>query len=101
MTVCHLALFPLRYTDGSVADDFSQASPPLEIPLRFRLSRIEACDHSEAFLISYDLHRLYAQVEDRPKISINSAAQVVYEGKWFHWNNVILRCPNLKWWTGK
>jgi hypothetical protein len=92
---------PLGYTDVSAADEFSQFSPPLEIPLSFRPSNIEACDHSEAFLISYDLHRLYAEVEGRPRILINPAVQVAYEDKWFHWNNVILRRPIIRWWTSE
>jgi hypothetical protein len=82
-------------------DDFSQFSPPLEVPLRFRPSKIEACDHSEAFLFSYDLHRLYDEVEGRPRILINPAVQVAYEEKWFYWNNVILRRPIIKWWTSE
>ena len=96
MTVCLLGLFPLCYTDGAVADDFSQASPPLEIPLRFRPSRLEACENSEAFLISHHLHRLYAQVEGRPRILINPAVQVAYEEKKFHWNMMV-----IMWRTGK
>jgi hypothetical protein len=92
---------PLGYTDVSATDDFSQFSPPLEIPLRFRPSNIEACDHSEAFLISYDLHRLYAETEGGPRILINPAVQVAYEEKWFYWNNVILRRPIIKWWTSE
>jgi hypothetical protein len=101
MTVRGPSLPPLGYTDVSATDDFSQFSPPLEIPLRFRPSKIETCDHSEAFLISYDLHRLYAEIEGRPRILINPSVQVAYEEKWFYWNNVILRRPIIKWWTSE
>lgn len=88
-------------TDESASDGFAQSSPPVELPLQFRPSNIEACDHSEAFLLSYDLHRLYADIEGRPRILMNPAVQVAYVDKWYHWNNVILRYPIVKWWTSQ
>jgi len=33
--------------------------PDRDHPITFRDSGIDACDHSECFLVSYDLHRLY------------------------------------------
>lgn len=76
-------------------------SPPLESPIKFRTSGIDACDHSECFLSSYDLHRLYADVEGRPKIYMNPAVKVAYEKTWFHWNNVVLRRPVVQWWRSE
>lgn len=101
MMVCSLPLTCCPDTDESASDGFAQSSPPVELPLQFRPSNIEACDHSEAFLPSYDLHRLYADIEARPRILMNPAVQVAYVDKWYHWNNVILRYPIVKWWTSQ
>lgn len=83
------------------SDSFSRHSPPLDLPIRFRNSSIDACDHSESFLFSYDLHRLYAKVEGRPRILVNPAVQVAYEDQWFYWNNTLLRYPIIRWWRSK
>ncbi|WVQ93720.1 hypothetical protein IAU59_000797 [Kwoniella sp. CBS 9459] len=92
----------------------SEFSPPLSIPLQFRTSNISACDHSECFLIGYDLHRLSASIpssssellrqpgsafETRsPRIYMNPSVKVAYEQNWYRWHNVILRIPVIKWW---
>jgi len=85
----------------TASDSFSRHSPPLDLPIRFRNSSIDACDHSESFLFSYDLHRLYAKVEGRPRILVNPAVQVAYEDQWFYWNNIILRHPVIRWWRSE
>lgn len=76
----------------------ARSSPPLQDPIQFRTSGIEACDHSECFLFSYDLHRLYEAGSGGPKIVMNPSVQTAYEDRWFQWNNVVLRIPMIKWW---
>ncbi|OCF36210.1 hypothetical protein I316_02083 [Kwoniella heveanensis BCC8398] len=94
----------------------SEFSPPLTVPLQFRTSNISACDHSECFLIGYDLHRLSASslstthsnlsisqpgsgIEtNSPRIYMNPSVKVAYEQNWYRWHNVILRIPVIKWW---
>jgi hypothetical protein len=78
-------------------------SPPLTDPIQFRTSGVDACDHSECFLFSYDLHRYYraTEAERRPRILMNPAVRVAYEQRWYHWNNVILRRPFIRWWLCK
>nr|XP_019048948.1 hypothetical protein I302_02728 [Kwoniella bestiolae CBS 10118]OCF27878.1 hypothetical protein I302_02728 [Kwoniella bestiolae CBS 10118] len=76
----------------------SVSSPVLihQNPIEFRTSNISQCDHSECFLISYDLHRYYP---DRPvKIYMNPEVKVAYERNWFNWHNVVLEIPIIKWW---
>lgn len=81
-------------------------SPPLTSPLKFRTSEIDACDHSECFLFSYDLHRLYSSNRTggstgprRPRIYMNPTVKVAYEWNWWKWNNVVLEIPILKLWN--
>ncbi|WVF66089.1 hypothetical protein IAT40_000828 [Kwoniella sp. CBS 6097] len=93
----------------------SEFSPPLTTPLQFRTSNISACDHSECFLIGYDLHRLSASSSPStsssdlqqpgsafetkaPRIYMNPTVKVAYEQNWYRWHNVILRIPVIKWW---
>ena len=76
----------------------SRMSPKLTTPLQFRTSGIEACDHSECFLFSYDLHRYYNTTSGRPRILMNPRVKVAYEKNWFHWNVVLLRRPMIQWW---
>ncbi|WRT63898.1 uncharacterized protein IL334_000824 [Kwoniella shivajii] len=72
-------------------------SPTIDLPIQFRTSNISQCDHSECFLISYDLHRVHS---DRPtKIYMNPNVKVAYERKWFKWNNVILKIPMIQFWN--
>lgn len=78
-----------------------RTSPPLASPITFRTSGIDACDHSECFLLSYDLHRFYKATQGRrARIWMNPAVKVAYEDKWFHWNNSVLRLPIIRWWQG-
>lgn len=88
----------------------SRYSPPLELPYRFRSSGIDACDASECFLFSYDLHRHYAALsssgnaskqQQGPKIYMNPAVKVAYSRRWWIWHTIILRTPIVKWWLGK
>ncbi|WVR03663.1 hypothetical protein IAU60_000658 [Kwoniella sp. DSM 27419] len=74
----------------------SEFSPPIANPLQFRTSNISACDHSECFLIGYDLHRIHA--ETGPKIYMNPTVKVTYEQNWYRWHNVVLRVPMINWW---
>lgn len=74
----------------------AKASPPLTQPLKFRTSGIDSCDHSECFLFSYDLHRLFT--DRRPRILMNPRVLTTYDPKWWTWNNVVLRVPVVKWW---
>nr|XP_018266885.1 uncharacterized protein I303_00865 [Kwoniella dejecticola CBS 10117]OBR89043.1 hypothetical protein I303_00865 [Kwoniella dejecticola CBS 10117] len=74
----------------------SVSSPSIDLPIKFRTSEIAQCDHSECFLISYDLHRYHHQ---RPvKIYMNPKIKVAYEQNWFKWHTVILRVPIINWW---
>lgn len=73
-------------------------SPPLSEPVKFRASHIPACDHSEAFLFSYDLHRLYDSPQRPPRIYMNPTVKVAYSPNWFIWQNVILRVGFVRWW---
>ncbi|WWC66738.1 uncharacterized protein I206_100643 [Kwoniella pini CBS 10737] len=73
-------------------------SPTLTLPIQFRTSNISACDHSECFLIGYDLHRLYDSVERPPRIYMNPTVKLAYEKKWFVWHNKVLRVPVIQWW---
>ena len=88
----------------------SRSSPDFELPYGFRASGIDACDHSECFLFSYDLHRYYRSLDEasgaagppkRPKIYMNPAVKVAYEKRWWVWHNVVLRMPIVKWWLGE
>lgn len=90
---CRLALTPDTYP-GSVS------SPELALPLKFRASGIQACDHSECFLWSYDLHRLYNDPARPPRIYMNPTVQVAYEDSWYRWHHTILRRPVIKFWVG-
>lgn len=79
----------------------SRMSPALTSPIHFRTSGVDACDHSECFLFSCDLHRLYHEQDRRPRILINPQVRVAYEKTWYHWNNVFLRRPIIRWWLGE
>ena len=74
-------------------------SPPLTDPILFRSSGIDACEHSECFLVAYDLHRLYRSAERPSKIIMNPNVRTAYDTKWWTWNNVILRAPIVQLWT--
>lgn len=76
----------------------ARMSPALTEPIQFRSSGIDACDHSECFLFSYDLHRLYEAGSGGPKIWMNPSVKTAYEDKWYRWNNVVLRVPVVQWW---
>lgn len=79
----------------------SVSSPPLNTPLKFRSTGVEACDHSECFLFSYDLHRIHNTRERPPRILINPSVKVAYQRHWFRWQNTVLRVPMIKWWLGE
>ncbi|ORY35322.1 cryptococcal mannosyltransferase 1-domain-containing protein [Naematelia encephala] len=79
----------------------SLASPPLVTPLQFHPSPFQACDHSECFLMSYDLHRLYNTTERPARIVMNPQVRVAYEQNWWKWQNVVLRVPIIRFWVGK
>ncbi|WOO85796.1 uncharacterized protein LOC62_07G009282 [Vanrija pseudolonga] len=74
-------------------------SPPLPSPIQFRISGVDACDHSECFLFSLDLHRLYSSTDRRPRILMNPDVRTGYSVKWWKWNDVVLRIPVLKFWN--
>ncbi|TXT04902.1 hypothetical protein VHUM_03985 [Vanrija humicola] len=76
-------------------------SPPLSSPLQFRVSGIDACDHSECFLFSLDLNRLYGSADRPPRILMNPDVRTAYSVKWWKWNDVVLRIPVLKFWNGE
>ena len=78
----------------------SVLSPPLPSPIQFRDSSSESCDHSECFLFSYDLHRLYG-AQRRPKIYMNPTVQVAYDANWYRWHTTVLRIPVVKCWLGE
>lgn len=73
-------------------------SPALTEPILFRASGVDACDHSECFLFSYDLHRLYPAGRP-PKIWMNPSVKTAYEDRWYRWNNYVLRIPMVQWWV--
>ncbi|WVW82016.1 hypothetical protein I302_104021 [Kwoniella bestiolae CBS 10118] len=73
-------------------------SPSLTLPIQFRTSNISACDHSECFLIGYDLHRLYDTVDRPPRIYMNPTVKLAYEKNWYVWHNSVLRIPVVQWW---
>ncbi|CAD6571957.1 MAG: hypothetical protein CYPHOPRED_004671 [Cyphobasidiales sp. Tagirdzhanova-0007] len=75
----------------------SDFSPPVSLPLQFRGPSSEACDHSECFLLSYDLHRLY-RLQRRPRIYMNPTVQVAYEANWYRWHTTVLRVPVVRLW---
>lgn len=76
----------------------SVSSPPLSTPLKFRSTGIEACDHSECFLFSYDLHRIHNTPERPPRILINPSVKTAYQRHWYRWHNTVLRIPMISWW---
>jgi hypothetical protein len=78
----------------------SVSSPELTLPIKFRSSGIQACDHSECFLWSYDLHRLYNDPARPPRIYMNPSVQVAYDDSWFRWHHTILRWPVIRIWVG-
>ncbi|WWC66739.1 uncharacterized protein I206_100644 [Kwoniella pini CBS 10737] len=85
-----------RMIDNLTTYPGSVNSPKIELPIKFRTSNIPECDHSECFLISYDLHRYHY---NRPvKIYMNPKVKVAYEQNWYKWNNFILRIPIINWW---
>ncbi|KAL1405248.1 hypothetical protein Q8F55_008874 [Vanrija albida] len=74
-------------------------SPPLPSPIQFRISGVDACDHSECFLFSLDLHRLYSSPERPPRILMNPDVRTGYSVRWWKWNDVVLRIPVLRFWN--
>jgi len=98
---------PFRTTSGVLLMNSSASypdfreSPALNFPIQFRSSGIDACDHSECFLFSYDLHRLYPTRERPPRIYMNPSVKVAYQENWYRWHNHVLRIPIVKWWLGK
>ncbi|GHJ89605.1 hypothetical protein NliqN6_6007 [Naganishia liquefaciens] len=82
----------------NATDPQSRHSPPVQLPLSFRTSHLDACDHSECFLFSYDLHRLYPTKERPPRILMNPGVKVAYERRWWVWHNVVLEIPVIKLW---
>lgn len=85
----------------SETDPESRDSPDLTMPLQFRTSAIGECNHSECFLLPYDLHRMYKDVKGRPRIWMNPLVKVAYNQNQYDWNNVVLRLPIAKWWRGE
>ena len=79
----------------------SVSSPAISNPPKFRSTGIEACDHSECFLFSYDLHRIHNTRERPPRILINPTVKVAYKKHWFRWHTTVLRIPAIKWWLGE
>lgn len=75
-------------------------SPSLADPIKFRTSGVDACDHSESFLFSYDLHRLYHTPQRPPRIYMNPSVKVAYSPNWFKWHNTVLRIGVVRWWVG-
>jgi len=76
-------------------------SPALTTPIKFRASNVEACDHSECFLFSYDLHRMY-NTRDRPaRIIMNPNVQVAYKKVWYGWYAKVSHIPVVEWWACK
>jgi hypothetical protein len=89
-----------RQAEVTASTPGSRLSPPLADPIQFRTSGVDACDHSECFLFSYDLHRRYRETGGRPRILMNPAVRVAYEKTWYRWNNIVLRRPIIRWWLG-
>ncbi|KAK4687636.1 alpha-1,3-mannosyltransferase, partial [Tremellales sp. Uapishka_1] len=77
----------------------SRTSPPLGSGPTFRSSGIDACDHSECFLFSYDIHRRYNGTRRPPRIYMNPNVLVAYDANWFKWHTVILRVGVVRWWV--
>ncbi len=84
--------------DNAATYPNSRMSPTLTLPLKFRESGVEACDHSECFLFSYDLHRLYPTPERPPRIIMNPDVRLAYKTNWWKWHNGVLRIPVVEWW---
>lgn len=76
-------------------------SPELTLPLKFRSTGIEACDHSECFMFGYDLHRLYNTTERPPRILMNPTVEVAYASNWYTWQTSVLRIPSVRLWIGE
>lgn len=76
-------------------------SPPIPSPVKFRgPSYKDACDHSEAFLFSYDIHRRL-EGQRPPRIIMNPAVKVAYSLNWYRWRNTILQIPFVRFWQSK
>jgi len=73
-------------------------SPPLTTPLMFRSSGVDACDHSERFLFSYDIHRLHSNPKRPARIVMNPEVRTAYDWRWYAWENYVLRIPVVDWW---
>jgi len=93
--------FPPSQTDVAATYPWSVSSPEIANPPKFRSTGIEACDHSECFLFSYDLHRIHNTRERPPRILINPSVKVAYKRHWFRWHTTVLRIPAIKWWLGE
>lgn len=87
-----------KLVDGA-DEGYSRQSPALSEPILFRESGVDACDHSECFLFSYDLHRLYEAGSGGPKIWMNPDVRTAYEEQWWRWNEYVLRVPMIQWWV--
>jgi hypothetical protein len=76
-------------------------SPAIPSPVKFRgPSYKDACDHSEAFLFSYDIHRRL-EGQRPPRIVMNPAVKVAYSLNWYRWRNTILQIPFVRFWQSK
>lgn len=90
-----------RLTFSTATYPHSLHSPPLSHPMRFRGSLPEdACEHSECFFFSYDIHRSLAN-QRRPRILMNPKVQVTYTVNWFQWHTEILPLPFVKFWLSE
>lgn len=89
-------LLVIAYTPATYPN--TRMSPALTTPIHFRTSGIDACDHSECFLFSYDLHRLYPTPERPPKIIMNPDVRTAYADNWWKWHNGVTRIPVIQWW---
>jgi hypothetical protein len=91
----------LCYHNPTATYPASRFSPPLTHPQKFRSSQIEACDHSECFLFSYDLHRRFPTHQRPPRIYMNPKVKVAYDENWWRWQTRVLRQPVVRWWLGE
>lgn len=90
-----------RLTFSTATYLHSLHSPPLSHPMQFRGSLPEdACEHSECFFFSYDIHRSLAN-RRRPCILMNPKVQVTYTTNWYQWHTEILRLPFVKFWLSE
>lgn len=79
----------------------SMHSPPLRLPVSFRTSSLPECNHSECFLLSYDIHRLHSTEERPPRIAIDPRVRVAYQRRWYTYQKQVNEIPVIKWWLGQ